>query len=590
MEEDKARKHLDMIGGWKFESEKFRSIYDDRWVQNLKLLKGIPDESESTRSKVRKKRSRLFFRKTWATGQRMVAAFFNAFLRDNDTFKIMGRDTINDPPKANVLHKMVEYRRDILMRKHSLFLKMMWAFHDIVNLGWAVGKLRWVMDEKRDEPEFVLYPPEQVFPDMSAETIEDMDYIIFENYMTMDDMESMGYKNLDKCEPESIPSSGVRNTRLMGMKDPLQNPRDTEYPSPGRYSGENRKDSIRKRYRVWEVFYKKGSEIMFSVTNSNKAILAEEESSMYGDRLPCVMGLCLTEAHKLLGEGLPEPLEGPQKSLNTNLNQRKDNVSLVLNRETFVSRFGNVDLQSLTNSRPGGITLMDDITAVKERDIQDVTRSAYLEAGVDEGMMQEMSGITPGKMGMESAEKATVAQINLSESNAKIDMYISIVGETFIKSFYSLLAYMIQRFETDETVFRIANSHFPEQRDEYDLDFEADCIIQVGLGNVGKEMEIRQTMLAIDRANMANQANLQLLQIGAAPPRGVQMINTARFFQDLLPTLGKKSFSEYFYQLPPPQQGWPAGGGQGMRGKMQPQVGGDIPAMNNGSEGGGFAV
>ena len=598
MSKDKDQDHLDMIGGFKSESENARSSYEARWTKNTRLVKGVWDDGESTRSRVRKHRSKIYFRKIWATGQRMVAAFYGAFLREKDNFKIVGRDTIEDPARATVLHKMVEYRRDVLARAHSLFLKFIWAFMDIVNLGWAVGLFTWNYDEEKgiDEPIFTLYPLEQVFPDMSAATKDEMDFITFENYMNMDEMESMGYENLDKVEPESMPASQLRSARHMGAQDPLQNPKSTEYPSPGSVE-DNIKDNIRNVYRVWQNFYKKDGVIMFSVTNATKTILQQPEESIYGNRYPVVMGHCLTDAHKMIGEGLPEPLEGPQKSLNTNLNQRKDNISLLLNRETFVSRYGNVDLQSLTNSRPGGITMMDDVNAVKERDMAEVTRSSYLEAQIDEAMMQEMSGITPSKMGMEGNVKATVAQINLAEGNAKIDMYSAIVGETFVKDFYSTLAWLIQRFETDEKVFRIANDHLrsqdPNARDIYNLDFDADCEIEVGLGNVGREIEIQQTMLAIDRANMSNQANLQLLQIGAAPPEGVQMINTAQFFADLLPKLGKKDLKKYFYQLPPPQQApYPGreGGaaGQGLRGKNQPQPG--PMGLNNGAQEGALAV
>lgn len=597
MSEDKDKDFLNKIGGFKSESENARSAYDARWSKNIRLIKGIWDDGESGTSKVRKHRSKIYFRKIWATSQRMVAAFFASFMRDRDNFKIVGRDTQTDPPRAMVLHKMVEYRRDMMARKNSLFLKFIWAFLDIVNLGWCVGLLTWNYDEERgiDQPEFNLFPVEQVYPDLSAATKDEMDYIIFESYLNMDEMKAMGYKNLDRVEPESLPASQVRSARNYGMQDPLQNPKSTEYPQPGSIA-DNVNDNIRNVYRVWQCFYKKEGKIMFAVTNTTKAVLQEEEESIYGDRYPAVMGVCLTDPHKMIGEGLPEPLEGPQKSLNTNLNQRKDNISLLLNRETFVSRYGNVDLQSLTNSRPGGITLMDDVNAVKERDMQEVTRSSYLEAQVDESMMQEMSGITPSKMGMEGNVKATVAQINLAEGNAKIDMYSAIVGETFFKDFYSTLAYLIQRFETDEVVFRIANDHLrsqmPGQGEIYDLNFDADCIVDIGLGNVGREIEIQHTMLAIDRANMANQSSLQMLQLGIAPEGGIKMVNTAEFFVDLLPKLGKKDFERYFYQMqapPPPDQGM--SGGQAMTGKNQPQIGPrEIPRVDNGARGGQLAV
>jgi len=546
---------LKKVDKWRSKSDSMLASYRARWTKNLKLKFGIFSEDTNTRSKVRKV-DKIFFRKIWATEWRLLAAFYNAFLRDQDSFRIEGRDKLNDWQKAGVLEEIIKFRRDQATRKDSLFIKHIWAFQDILDHGVCFGKLRWIYKDGEDKPDYVLYPVEQVFPDLSAETPEQMRYCIFENYMTKEEMEELGYENIDKAQPTSPGYSSTRETRHNIHRSP-QNFTDDEYPEPGSVDEEKR--SMESVYRVSEVFYRDDG-MKFCVVNEDKCILKKEEESPYGDRIPLVMGQCYTVAHRLIGEGLAEPLEGPQESYNYNLNQRKDNIALALNKQTVVSRFGNVDLQSLINSKPGGVTLADDPSAVVDRQIGDVTQSSYVEAGADAAMMEEMSGVTPGKMGMGKEEKATVAQINYSESNAKIDLLIAIVGETYWKSFYSILGYLIQRFETDETVFRIANSKFQTREEvsvlatEQDLDFDADCIVEIGPGTVGREFEIRQTMLAIDRAILGNQAIGSLLQTGVLDPKTTKFINIGALMEDLLPKLGKKSTDRYFIQAQPPQQ------------------------------------
>jgi hypothetical protein len=441
---EEHKNFLDKVGKWHQWSDSVLSTYRTRWTKNIKLVKGIDDEGPA-RSKIRK-RSRLFFRKTWATGWRLLASFYAAFLKDQDHFKIEGRDTLEDPGKARVLQYVVEYRRDRMLRTQSLFTKLLWGMQDIINLGLAVGKLHWLYDEDagKDEPVFTLYPPEQVFLDLMAETKEDMRFVIFEDFLYKEDLEALGYSNIDDCEVESIPTNMVRSTRWRDRGDPMQHPGEDEYPKMGRYGDTDRRQHhVPGIYRVWTIFFKEEGVIKMAVTNKQKAVLLEPEVSPYGNRYPLVLGSCLLDAHLLIGEGFPEALEGPQTSYNANLNQRKDNIALALNRQTIVSRYGNVDLQSLLNSRPGGITLADDVEAVKEREIPDVTQSSYAEAMADEHMMNEMSGIVPIKEGIEKAEKATVAQLNYQESNAKIDLYIAIVGETFIRDFYTTLTYLV---------------------------------------------------------------------------------------------------------------------------------------------------
>jgi len=592
---------LDQVGKWQSWSDGALSTFRNQWAKNIKLARGIEDTVPQY-SKTRK-RSKLFVRKVWATNWRLLASLYAAFLKDRDHFKIEGRDLFDDPGKARTLQYMVEYRRDRMMRAQSLFTKLVWGMQDIIECGLATGKLSWHYDENtgRDEPQFTLYPPEQVYLDLMAETKEDMRFVIFEDYLFKSDLEEMGYDNIDDCEPESVPTNIVRNTRWMSKGDPRQNPGENEYPELGKY-GDTDKRMLHANdiYRVWTVFYKDDGIIKMGVTCKDKTILKEPGVSPYGDRYPLVLGSCLLVPHVLIGEGFPEPLEGPQKSYNAHINQRKDNVALALNRQTIVSRFGGVDLQSLLNSRPGGITMADDVNAVKEREIQDVTQSAYMEAAADEHLMNEMSGITPVKQGRETAEKATVAQINYTESNAKIDLFIAIVGETFIRDFYSTLTYLIQRFETDEKVFRIANAKMVRDEDlqmvgrlpapVWSIDIEADVIVDVGAGTVGRELEIRQLMLAFDRAVMANQAMANMMQFGITPPNGLRLIDTSAFMEDLLPKLGRKDTKRYFINIQPPQQGPPQGGqqpgqgNQGMRGRMTPKPGQAAGGVMTGGE------
>ena len=579
------------ISSWHKEAELFRNQYDQRWAKNLKLSKGILNEDEATKSRVRN-RSKIFFRKTWATVWRITASLYSAYLRDPDGFKIEGREG-EDVSKARVLQIMTEYRRDLLFKRKSQFLKFIWAFLNILDYGVAVGKWQWKYNKEAgiDEPDFMLYPIEQVYMDLTAETKEDMQYIIFENYMIYDDMEALGYEGIKDLKPETMSSNPLRNARYRNQTDPLQNPGEDEYPSPGSYE-DGRVESLKKgRYKVWEVFYRDKQGIKFCVAHPNtQKILKRPIPSPYGRRYPVTIGTCLTEAHKIIGEGLHEALEGPQESFNANLNMRKDNVALALNKMSVVSRFGNVDLQSLTNSRPGGIVLADDIGAVREIDHRDVTQSAYAEAASDEAMMEEMSGVTPSKQGMGTESKATVAQINYAEGNAKIDLFLAIIGETFVKDWYDTLIYLIQRFETDEKVFRVANS---KMQREYPYikkavvvidDFEADCILNVGVGQAGRQMEIQQILLAMDRANISNQATLGIVGTGIIDPRGIKFFDTSKFMEILLPKLGHKNIKDFFLTVTPMPQTNPAavggetmgGGGEmgaGMRGMLQPQVG-----------------
>lgn len=587
--EKPKEKELELLSSFKEESEQMKSSYEGRWARNLRLSYGIPLESESTTSRVRG-RSKTYFRKIWATKKRLVASLYSAFLSDPESVKIEGRDKLNDYFRAGVLQELFNYRRDQMINSKFLILKHTWAFEDILDYGWCVGKLSWDFDPENgvDEPDYVIWPPEQCYPDMSAETPDKMRYIIFESFMSKEEMERRKYRNIDECEPEAVPYSDVRAARHNIHKDPSGNYGEREYPAPGR-GLDTEKDTKGEKYRVWECFWQEGGEWKFCVTNGDNVILVPPRPNPYRKIVPAVLGFCLTVPHRLIGEGLAEPLEGPQESYNFNLNIRKDNVALCLNAPTIVSRFANVDLGSLVNVRAGGVVLSDDASegAVRKLQMGDVTQSSYAEAQADDFMMQEMSGITAGKLGVERSDKATVAQINYQEANEKIAYFVAIVGETYWRQFNYKLAYMIQNFETDEKVIRIANRNFYSREEApvqpyIDMvdDFDADIRISLGPQAAGRNMEIQNTMLLMDRSVMYNQQMMALLQAGVVKPQDAKFINNAALAEDLLPLLGKRSQLRYFISANPPQA--QAGGTGAVEGRLTPQIGAtDINAQAN---------
>lgn len=592
------------ISKFKAKGESDRSAYDDRWQRNIKLLKGIPLEGKA-KSEITN-RNKIFFRKIWATNWRLLASLHSAFLRRDDSWTVEGRDTGPiDSAKARMLKYMTKYRVDKMNGTASLFIKHLWAMKNILDFGAGIGKLGWAYNPelKIDGPTYSVYPLEQVYLDLSAETIEDMRYVIFESYLTREDLEEQGYENIDKAQPEGVPSNAVRTARYAGGIDPNQDPKPGEYPEAGKYLGEGREDTKDGIYVVWEAFWKENGVIQMAVLNKDHAVLKKKRDNPFGDCYPIIVGACLTEQHKLIGEGFPEPLEAPQESYNWTMNQRKENVELSLNPPTIVARYGGVDLNALLNRAPRKAVLADDIDAVSFPIVPDATSGAYREAAADEFGMQELSGVTPQLSGQSQADTASEAQINLAQGSAKIELYISIAAETYWKRFYRLLAKYIQMFETDETIFRIAKYELmkegidPSAITEVD-DFDADVSINVGLAFAGKDQEIRQALLVLDRGAVYNQTQIALLNSPAPPPQGIELFNGNHVFKHILPILGIKELDKCFIKVPPPQaqptiaekvlgSGGPKAN-SAMAGRTAPQVGAmkEMVPQNNFQAGG----
>lgn len=541
-----------------------------RAARNLRLMKGIPVEEENTRSRVTNK-NKLYFRKIWSASVRLLASLFQAYLQDKNKFKISGRDDKADYQKAKVLEIMTRYRLEWMFRRRNLFVKLLWAFFNCISPGFAVVKHIWKYNEEQniDEPDFVVYPLEQVvldWPELTSGDPNNMRFAMFENWYTRDMMEDLGYENLDKINEEQKPQNELEQTRYTDSQNPYSGSSDpTGYSNgaagnayPERGSEPQQRNPYLRRYLALEMYYREKGVLYHCVINPDtKLVLSKAIVNPSGRDYPISIGHMLIDPHKPVPEGLPEVLEGPQESLNLTINLRKDNVMLSMNGGFIYSRFANVDKQSLQNVRPGFTVAADNVEGVSPIRVPDVTQTAYVEAAQYINMIDEMSAVNPTKQGMSDASKATVAQINLTEANAKHDLFVAVVGQTLFHQFVYNLAKQISMFETDERIFRVANealrkeTNDPRQNDIFDLEFDFDVEVNAGLSEVGRGIKAQQISSAIQTAQMSNNSTIMALKSGIQI-ENPKIFDLGTMQAELLPELGMPSIQKYLVPVAPP--------------------------------------
>lgn len=545
-----------------------RDRIEYRAARNMRLVKGLPVEDQSIVSNVRKRR-KIYFRKIWSSGYRIVASLYQAFLQDLNQVKLEGRDEDRDPVHAKVLQKIVEYYRDRLMRRASLFTQLLWNFLDIVFIGDTNGKMFWRYNEATGEDylDYKAYPLEQVGRDWTAVLPSEMRYCYFDNYMVKDQLEDEGYDNVDDAKGCSVSSSPLRSVRYFKSPDPLMNVNtnpETNYPESG--TGSQPSESPHTQlYRAREFFWRKDGKIWFAVINPEGRVwLKEPKLWILQTVYPLITGSMLLEAHKAWGEGAPESGEGPQESLNYNLNVRKDNVDMALRVRPVYDRDANVDIAALLDHKTGmPIGVDGDVNAALKFDRPpDVTQSSYTEGAQDIDMIDEYFGTNPTKQGNTNVSKTGVAQINQQEGNAKIDLFIATVGETFFRQWYYVAAMMCSKLCTDQKVFKIANASLKKEdphshdgmngENVYDLeDLDVDVIVQVGAGTVGRQVRIQQFTAFIGQSIQANNVTALMLKSGIKAP-DMTMMNVTKMLIDLAPELGFKNAKDYEIDVTPP--------------------------------------
>ena len=594
-------KILDILLAYYDESKAIRSKLEYRWTKNQKLVKGIPVYSEREHRSVTK-RPKIRFRKVWSSAVRLLSSLYQAFLFDKNKFQVRGFDELNDWKKAKILQKMTEYRLGWLFRRRDGFVKFIWAFMDCISPGTSVIKVHWKFndEQKIDEPVITTYPLEQTCLDWSASTVSEMRYAGFENYLTEQQLEEMGYDNIDQAVAVELPQSTLRDTRFHETGDPLRSRDGSEgtnyqngtvglnFPAPGTAeAGRTVKDFVQLRYRALECFWKQDGKIYFGVVNpEGKVWLQKPMVSPYGTIYPVAVGSLLLEAHKLIPESIVEPLEGPQEDLNMTMNLRKDNQLLAMMGGWSIDKYGGVDRQALSNLKPGFIVSRNSGQGVIEPiKLPDVTQTSYVEANADQTMIEEMTGITPVKQGQTNTDKTGVARINLMESNAKEQLFTAIVRETLFKQVIYLLAYQIQLFETDERIFKVANESLRKEKGSsvqeydniYDVEFDMDVQVDVGTDEASRAVELQRLFAFIDRSLQSNNAIGLLMKSGVQIPNPT-IVDTSKALQDIAEKLEIDDFQKYIIPItPPPPQGQELAQGAAGAQAPQPNAQGEAP-------------
>lgn len=230
-----------------------------------------------------------------------------------------------------------------------------------------------------------------------------------------------------------------------------------------------------------------------------------------GER-PFVVGFSTIEAFRNYPAGDIEQSAGLQTELNLIVNQRLDNVKLVLNKRYYVKRGAQVDLEALMrNTSGGGVMMNDPEKDVKTIDTNDVTSSSYLEQDRLATEMDDLIGsFSPGSIQSQkgdASKTATGMSQVASTAGAVQDYGIQVFVETWIEPVLRQLIKLIQMYETDSVIL----THAAEQSDiwqRFGMNEITDDIlhqdlavnVDVGMGNTDPVRRVERLIYGINQS------------------------------------------------------------------------------------------
>jgi hypothetical protein len=229
------------------------------------------------------------------------------------------------------------------------------------------------------------------------------------------------------------------------------------------------------------------------------------ESVYHTGERPFVIGVCTIETHKAIPAALVELGEPLQKEANEIVNQRLDNVKLVLNKRFFAKRGAQVDVQSLLRNVPGGVTLMNNLDDVLPVDYKDVTSSAYAEQDRINVDMDELLGnFSAGSVMTNRKMNETVGGMGLlsSGSSQMTEYLLRTFVETWVEPVLRQLVKLEQMYESDPVILALAGEGAQIQK--YGMDEVTDELlnqdltvrVNVGMGATDPTTKLQKFTMA----------------------------------------------------------------------------------------------
>lgn len=521
-------------------------------------------------------RSKGFRPKTRASVRRNEAAASVAFFSTQDMVHIAAENEADEGQKvsASILTELVNYRLDDSI---PWFRTLVGAYQDTLNTGVVISHQSWDYDEEAaempvldemgtpavdevtgqpvtqtmrqvltDKPRIDLVAIEnfRISPASDwADPIGSSPYIIEMIPMFIGDVQAKmvagKWIEYDQGEIQTAAQSQYDSVRAARDGTKRADATDVTYATSAFDTVWVHRNIIRKDGEDW-IFYTLGTHLRLS---DPKPLREEYRHLARGER-PYVMGNCIIETHKAYAVGLNELTFGLQEECNEINNQRRDNVSLVMNKRYFARRTANVDYKSLTRNVPGSITLVDDINQdIRWDSPPDVTGSSYQEQDRVSLDYDELAGtFSPGSVQSNNAVNNTLGGMKLLSGDANVitEYQLRVFAETWAEPVLKQLVKLEQAYETDAKVLAIAGQRSKlfqkmgvEQVTDDLLQGMVTVRVNVGFGATNPQQRVEKLVMGLNA-------------IAPFAPMVMQKLDAKEVVTEIFGALGYKGAERFF--------------------------------------------
>jgi hypothetical protein len=544
--------------------------------KNIAMFRSQHPSGSKYHTDAYKHRSKLFRPKTRGAIRRSEAAVAVALFSTHEAVTVVPENPSDETQRASaaVFDALMNVR---LTRTIPWFLTAVGAFQDAKVSGICISKQYWDYEEKvhqqavmatgfLGEPVFNEQGDPQIEILETVERIRDrpwVDLIPVENFRFSP---AADWRNPIETSPyviNIVPMflGDVKERMNQGRWIPysdaelMQSGSESHNSDPTRAARTgNRADPTDASYAenefntVWchENFIRRNGETLVYWTLGTRKLLSSPrplQEAYHHGVIPFVVGMAEIESHRIYPPGDPELSEGLQVEANDTVNQRIDNIRLILNKRYKVRRGSDVDMTMLKRSIPGGIIPMSNLADVEPEQVTDVTSSSYHEQDRINADFDDLVGsFASGSVATNRQLNETVGGMQMMQgaANSLVDFSIRVFVETWVEPVVRQLLLLEKAYEDDQTLLAVAGEKAKLAK-RFGVDRVTDEILRAQLAT-----EINVGFGATNPDERINRLSMGLNAVAQFAPMALQKLNAEEVVSELFGALGYKDGTRFF--------------------------------------------
>jgi len=335
----------------------------------------------------------------------------------------------------------------------------------------------------------VSVPPEEFLVSRRATSLEDADFVCHRVKKSVSDLIKEGYDpNIVNDLPGYAQSEAELNEERLAR---FSYDDDSVPPSEGK--GANKKVWIDECY-IRIDYDGDGVAELRKITKGGQYILDNEEIDMIPFSAICPMPI----PHKFYGMSIADTVKDIQLIKSTIMRNLLDNMYLT-NNARYAVLAGQVELDDLLTSRPGGIVRMRSPNAVTALPTPQIQPYAFQMVQYLDNIREERSGVSKMSQGLNPdvlTSHVTSGAISAATESAmqRVELIARIFAETGIKDLFTNIYALVQKYEDRKKIFYLNNKFIPIDVSRWKD--KLNCVVNVGVGS-GNQQSKMTTMSSI---------------------------------------------------------------------------------------------